>query len=52
VAEFVENAETLEILRKLGVDLVQGYHFGRPSERFEAIEPKRAPKRTARRAKA
>lgn len=31
VAEFVEDAETLEILRQLGVDYAQGYHIGRPA---------------------
>lgn len=30
VAEFVESAEILEILRALGVDYAQGYHIGRP----------------------
>ena len=30
VAEFVEDAETLERLREIGVDFVQGYHLGRP----------------------
>ena len=30
VAEFVENAETFELLATLGVDLAQGYHLGRP----------------------
>lgn len=30
VAEFVENAGTVEILRRLGVDYVQGYYVGRP----------------------
>ncbi|MHB1142319.1 MAG: EAL domain-containing protein [Sulfuricaulis sp.] len=30
VAEFVESAEILEILRTLGVDYAQGYHIGRP----------------------
>lgn len=30
VAEFVENAETLELLKEYGVDYVQGYHIGRP----------------------
>jgi len=29
-AEFVENAETLEMLGKLGVDYAQGFHFGQP----------------------
>jgi PAS domain S-box-containing protein len=32
VAEGVEDQETLELLRTLGVDYVQGYHLGRPAE--------------------
>lgn len=31
VAEFVENAESMEILKELGVDLAQGYFLGRPA---------------------
>jgi diguanylate cyclase (GGDEF)-like protein len=31
VAEFVEDAETLELLRELGVDQAQGYFVGRPA---------------------
>ena len=31
VAEFVENAETLTLLEKFGVDYAQGYHIGRPA---------------------
>lgn len=31
VAEHVEDAATLDILRSLGVDLVQGFHLGRPT---------------------
>ncbi len=34
VAEHVEDAATLEMLRGMGVDLVQGFHFSRPSARF------------------
>lgn len=30
IAEFVEDAETAEILQALGIDWAQGYHFGRP----------------------
>ena len=30
VAEYVENAEILSILKGMGVDLVQGYHIGHP----------------------
>jgi Amt family ammonium transporter len=29
-AEFVENAQVLEVLREIGVDYAQGYHLGRP----------------------
>lgn len=31
VAEFVEDKETLETIKKLGVDLSQGYYTGRPN---------------------
>jgi EAL domain-containing protein (putative c-di-GMP-specific phosphodiesterase class I) len=31
VAEGVEDAETLEQLREIGVDFAQGYHLGRPA---------------------
>ncbi|MFZ5815947.1 MAG: bifunctional diguanylate cyclase/phosphodiesterase [Bacillota bacterium] len=30
IAESVEDGETLELLRQLGVDYAQGYHIGRP----------------------
>jgi EAL domain-containing protein (putative c-di-GMP-specific phosphodiesterase class I) len=30
IAEFVPDAETLELLAELGVDLAQGFHIGRP----------------------
>ena len=30
VAEFVEDAETLQALREIGVDMAQGYHLARP----------------------
>ena len=32
IAEFVEDEETLRILRELGVDYAQGYYIGRPGE--------------------
>ncbi|MGD8568341.1 MAG: EAL domain-containing protein [Gammaproteobacteria bacterium] len=32
VAEFVENAEILKMLKHAGVDYVQGYYVGRPSD--------------------
>ena len=30
IAEFVEDAGTVSLLRELGVDYSQGYHHGRP----------------------
>ena len=30
IAEFVEDAATLELLQELGVDYVQGFHVARP----------------------
>ena len=30
IAEFVEDQETLDILRSIGVDCAQGFHIGRP----------------------
>jgi len=36
VAEFVESAEVLEMIRELGIDYAQGYHVGRPDR---AIRP-------------
>lgn len=32
IAEWVENRETLELLREMGVDYAQGFHLGRPEE--------------------
>ncbi len=37
VAEFVENGDTLEMLRRFGVDMVQGYHLDMPQERHPAL---------------
>ena len=31
IAEFVEDAETLELLRGMGVDFAQGYHVAKPA---------------------
>ncbi|WP_346742416.1 EAL domain-containing protein [Rhabdothermincola salaria] len=30
LAEGVETAEQLDVVREVGVDLVQGWHLGRP----------------------
>ncbi len=38
VAEGVEDAETMELLRALGVDHAQGYHVGRPAPLFTPVE--------------
>jgi diguanylate cyclase (GGDEF)-like protein/PAS domain S-box-containing protein len=37
VAEFVEDAVTLELLRGFGVDLVQGYHLDKPQADHPAL---------------
>jgi EAL domain-containing protein (putative c-di-GMP-specific phosphodiesterase class I) len=39
VAEFVEDAETLEMLRVFGVDLAQGYHLDMPCADHPAVTP-------------
>ena len=42
VAECVEDQTTLEVLRQLGIDQVQGFHLGRPGERLvDGREPPR-----------
>ncbi len=38
VAEGVEDEATLELLREFGVDLVQGYHLGRPAPLESAMD--------------
>ena len=30
IAEYVEDKETLDILKEIGVNYAQGYHYGRP----------------------
>jgi EAL domain-containing protein (putative c-di-GMP-specific phosphodiesterase class I) len=37
VAESVEDARTLEMLRAFGVDYAQGYHLETPQERHPAL---------------
>lgn len=41
VAEGVEDGETLELLRELGVDRAQGFHLGRPAPPERPGEPDR-----------
>jgi len=38
IAEFVEDEETLEILRSIGVDCAQGFHIGRPGPLDDVLE--------------
>jgi diguanylate cyclase (GGDEF)-like protein/PAS domain S-box-containing protein len=37
VAEFVEDQETLDMLREIGVDCAQGFHIGRPRPLSEIL---------------
>ena len=37
VAEFVEDEDILDMLKHMGVDLVQGYHLDKPQENHPAI---------------
>jgi EAL domain-containing protein (putative c-di-GMP-specific phosphodiesterase class I) len=37
IAEYVEDGETEALLRELGVDMVQGYHVGRPRALADVI---------------
>lgn len=37
IAEFVEDAETLELLRSYGVDYAQGFHIGRPAQIDDSV---------------
>ena len=37
IAEFVEDAETVQVLRDFGVDMAQGYHLGRPVDSAESL---------------
>jgi PAS domain S-box-containing protein len=41
VAEGVEDARTLEMLRAYGVDYAQGYHIGRPAPLTETLDMER-----------
>ena len=48
VAEGVEDEATLELLRTFGVDLVQGYHLGRPAPLKLDAHEKKAKRAAAR----
>ncbi|MDQ2695742.1 MAG: EAL domain-containing protein [Pseudomonadota bacterium] len=47
IAEFVESAETLELLRVYGIDYAQGYHISKPAS-AEALLPQSASTREQR----
>ena len=34
IAEFVENEEVVDVLSDLEIDYYQGYHIGKPTEKF------------------
>jgi Amt family ammonium transporter len=38
IAEFVENEETLQLLKQLGVDYAQGYHIAQPAPLQQLLE--------------
>lgn len=38
IAEFVENQEIVEILDELEIDYYQGFHIGKPSEKFISFD--------------
>jgi len=40
VAEYVEDGETLALLRRFGIDLVQGYHLDHPVANHPALQGK------------
>lgn len=42
VAEYVEDADSLEALKQMGVDYAQGYHIGRPAPVDSWMTPRRA----------
>ena len=46
IAEFVRDAETLEMLTRFGVDFGQGMHIGEPRPVEEVLQPEVEPART------
>jgi EAL domain-containing protein (putative c-di-GMP-specific phosphodiesterase class I) len=42
VAEYVEDVETFDLLRELGVDYAQGYLFGKPNPEIPVL-PRKQP---------
>jgi len=39
IAEYVENAEIVEILQEMGVDYGQGYHISKPKPLTDMLKP-------------
>ncbi len=46
VAEFVENAKILKLLRRYGIHYAQGYHVGRPLPQILPIEDRESARQT------
>jgi len=44
IAEFVQDAETLALLKTMGVDFAQGYYIGKPKPYFLDGNPLTKPK--------
>jgi EAL domain-containing protein (putative c-di-GMP-specific phosphodiesterase class I) len=44
VAEFVENQEIVDLVSRLGVEYLQGYHIGRPNEQLQFKHPPKVAK--------
>ena len=47
VAEFVENQEIVDVLKKIGVNYAQGYHIGKPVPVAQAIAALDPPRKAA-----
>ena len=41
IAEFVGDAETLELIREIGIDYGQGFHIGKPIANIEDLDDRR-----------
>jgi len=36
IAEFVEDQDSLEMLKKMGIDFIQGYYIGKPDSKLNS----------------